>query len=733
MVAKREAGESYADKVAARLIEQLQQGTAPWQRPWKPGELQRPYNPTTGKPYRGFNSVWLYAHGEADPRWMTYKQAEAVGAQVRKGEKGAVIQFYSRGNASSVKDEDGKPVLGPDGKPLKASYAHERPIIRSFVVFNARQIDGLPEREVDRVGVSPDRDARVEAVLEASGVRIDHVRGNNAYYAVTRDQIVLPERDQFPTSDNYYATALHELGHATGHPSRLSRDLGNPFGSEAYAKEELRAEIASLMLGETFQTGHDPGQHAAYVGSWIKVLRDDPREIIRAANDAERICEWVMDVERALSAERSASVAVVGVEDRDEAVAAVKLHQEGLPGLEVFCASAKVAWIEESGVSRVAFGGSELDLPDAEPAAALRAAHRALAERALQDAGASRIVDAGAPVAADVFTDYPDLAETYWHVIERVPSLLNALESANERRKDAADEKEFTRFQAELQALPPPHHVTREVFGENAVVEPLFKSPQHWAVHYGLETVVSSAYSPNEAIAEVHGSLVGNALSKAIRARESGDVVDDRDWPSVDALRCHPELSLRHAELATVNPDLHAAAYFDVDPVIAKLRTYIQGVHEAIVQAEAQGLTTSEKRAFVLDDYQARFGAPGESREEIARFVDPLIDERENGRPALERLKATLGRTVDGVKVSEAAPGTLAIQFERNEALQQQLAFELPDAVPDRARGGMLADVSAPGGFDRVARTVATLRQVHRSQAQDVPPAAGRAGRAVER
>ena len=105
--------------------------------------------------------------------------------------------------------------------------------------------------------------------------------------------ITLPERDQFASADGYYATALHEVGHATGHPSRLNRqDLGHPFGSEAYAREELRAEIASLMLGEQLGIGHDPGQHSAYVASWIRALENDPREIFRAAADAEKITAW---------------------------------------------------------------------------------------------------------------------------------------------------------------------------------------------------------------------------------------------------------------------------------------------------------------------------------------------------------------------------------------------------------------------------------------------------------
>ena len=131
-----------------------------------------------------------------------------------------------------------------------------------------------------------------------SGAVIRHEPGDRAFYRPSTDSITLPERNQFPTADNYYATALHELGHWTGHPSRLDRDLAHPFGSEGYAREELRAEIASLMLGERLEIGHDPGQHAAYVGSWVKALKEDPKEIFRAASDAERISGYVMDFER---------------------------------------------------------------------------------------------------------------------------------------------------------------------------------------------------------------------------------------------------------------------------------------------------------------------------------------------------------------------------------------------------------------------------------------------------
>ena len=108
----------------------------------------------------------------------------------------------------------------------------------------------------------------------------------------------MPPRDSFKSADTFLATAFHELAHASGHPSRLDRDLAHPFGSVGYAKEDLRAEIASLMVGEQFGIGHDPGQHAAYVQSWVQVLKEDPKEILRASRDADKISSYVLGLEK---------------------------------------------------------------------------------------------------------------------------------------------------------------------------------------------------------------------------------------------------------------------------------------------------------------------------------------------------------------------------------------------------------------------------------------------------
>ena len=287
----------YTKKVAEELIDQLQRGTAPWQRPWQPGERFLPYNPTTGKDYRGGNVIWLMAQGRSDPRWMTYRQADAEGAQVRKGEHGTQNQYWITRGTEPVTDEQGKPVRDENGKPVTRIVEYERPRVKTFTVFNAEQIDGLAPMPV-RAVEEWQRHERAEAIMQGSGARIEHQPGNRAFYQPANDRVVLPKRGQFPSADGYYATGLHELGHWTGAPDRLNRDLAHPFGSEGYAREELRAEIGSLMLGTEIGIGHDPSRHASYVASWVKALENDPQEIFRAAGDAEKITAMLRGFDR---------------------------------------------------------------------------------------------------------------------------------------------------------------------------------------------------------------------------------------------------------------------------------------------------------------------------------------------------------------------------------------------------------------------------------------------------
>lgn len=288
--------------VANELIEKIKSGTAPWQKPWEPGQVGgSPQNAVTGKEYRGGNRLWLEMQQPGnDPRWCTYKQAQSVNAQVRKGEKGTTIVHWKFDKEQVKRDVNGKPVKDSTGKTIKEKVALERPIALMATVFHASQIDGLPEWQSSEKNDDKskfERHERCETILANSGANITHENGDRAFYRPSSDAIVLPEKEQFHSPDGYYATALHELGHWTGHPSRLDRDLAHPFGSEGYAKEELRAEISSLMIARELGVGHDPEQHASYVGSWLKVIENDPAEVYRAAKDADAITNYVMEFE----------------------------------------------------------------------------------------------------------------------------------------------------------------------------------------------------------------------------------------------------------------------------------------------------------------------------------------------------------------------------------------------------------------------------------------------------
>lgn len=293
----------YHREFADKLIDQIKAGTAPFQKPWKPGERSLPENLTTGNLYRGGNSLYLSVagmdRGYSDNRWATYRQIATAGGHVKKGERGTKVLFFSTQKVEQAKDEQGRPKLTDSGEPVYERRETDRPYVRMYTVFNAEQTAGLPERPP----ASPEPDWKAhehaEAIIEASGVDVRHQAGDRAYYNVRNDQVVLPEPGQFPSAGTYYQTALHELGHATGHPDRLNRDtLGKKFGSPDYAREELRAEIAAMMTGEKIGLGHTPQNGADYIAGWVKALEDDPREIYRAASDAERISRYLIEPAR---------------------------------------------------------------------------------------------------------------------------------------------------------------------------------------------------------------------------------------------------------------------------------------------------------------------------------------------------------------------------------------------------------------------------------------------------
>ena len=295
--------DEYHRRFADAIIEQIRRGTAPWQKPWGPGERVLPSNVDTGRPYMGGNSLHLAAvaqeRGYADVRWGTYRQIQAQGGQVRRGERGTRILSYRDRRRVRLTDERGRTVRDADGKPVYRDERLATPVVRQYTVFNAEQADGLPARTRGPAQPLWRIHQNAERVLDGSGVPLRHIAGDRAFYDLNRDEIVLPERSQFPTANHYYQTALHELGHSTGHPERMNRatfieGMEEGFGSAAYAKEELRAEISAMMTGERVGVGHDPSRGAAYVEAWIRALQEDPREIRRAAADAQRISDYVL-------------------------------------------------------------------------------------------------------------------------------------------------------------------------------------------------------------------------------------------------------------------------------------------------------------------------------------------------------------------------------------------------------------------------------------------------------
>jgi len=292
----------YHQDFAEKLLEQIKAGAAPFQKSWKPGERSVPEKLRNGEPYRGGNNLRLTVEaarrGYTDPRWGTYRQIAAAGGHVKRGEKGTQILAYFRQRAVPAKDDQGQPKLTDAGEPVY-TRVNTRPYAKVYTVFNAEQTGGLPAQR--RTTPAPEWKAheQAQAIIDASGVDVRHQAGARAYYNVRTDQVVLPEPGQFPSARGYYQTALHELGHATGHPDRLDRStLGKPHGSADYAREELRAEIAAMMTGDRIGLGHEPQNGTAYVAGWVKALEDDPREIQRAAADAEKISTYLIEPTR---------------------------------------------------------------------------------------------------------------------------------------------------------------------------------------------------------------------------------------------------------------------------------------------------------------------------------------------------------------------------------------------------------------------------------------------------
>jgi antirestriction protein ArdC len=278
-------------EVTDQIIRALEQGTAPWQA----GALELPFNPVSGKPYRGGNVVQLMVVASSksydDPRWLTYRQALENGWQVRRGEKGTQVEFWQFPNSVSKRDGDGK---DQTVKSERDSF-----IYRAYTVFNAKQIDGIPAH-TPKVRQEWEVLQSAEAILRNSGALINHDQSNQAFYNRRTDSIHLPPKAAFKTAGDYFGTALHELSHWAGAPNRLNRETLNEsyrFGDLNYAREELRAELASVFLMAERGIPHNPERHAAYLNSWLEALRNDKHEIFRAARDAHRAADLLLQLE----------------------------------------------------------------------------------------------------------------------------------------------------------------------------------------------------------------------------------------------------------------------------------------------------------------------------------------------------------------------------------------------------------------------------------------------------
>jgi antirestriction protein ArdC len=302
------ARRDFRQEVTDRIIDMIETGVAPWQKPWDPADasLDMPMNPMTAKAYRGGNAIHLMAtsllRGYGDPRWMTYRQAAVLGWQVRKGEKGTQIEFWEAKPASDTRSEAIRAGDGDGNQPAgEPDERHgNRLIHRVYTVFNATQIESIPERTPNARTVFEVIEA-AEQILNNSGATILHDQADRAFYNRLADSIHLPPKHAFQDAGGYYGTALHELAHWSGHPSRLDRATLNEsyrFGDISYAREELRAELASVFLAAERGIPHDPEQHAAYVSSWINVLKQDKNEIFRAAHDASRAADFLLALER---------------------------------------------------------------------------------------------------------------------------------------------------------------------------------------------------------------------------------------------------------------------------------------------------------------------------------------------------------------------------------------------------------------------------------------------------
>ena len=277
-------------EVTDKIIAVLERGVLPWRRQWDAGRCDVPINAVTGHVYRGINRVMLDMLGMgfgADPRWCSYRQALARGWQVRHGETGSRIYFYRRIERKAAEPGDGRE---GDTDTRRGFF----PLLRTYTVFHASQIDGIPEYAPAQAGEHAWRkpDA-VQKIIDASGIEV-RTGGDRACYIPAEDVMCLPPAHAFDSANLWAEVALHEFSHASGHPSRLNHKLSTIFGSSDYAFEELVVSLATGMVGPELGVGVDLDNQASYIENWLGALRKNQRTIFRAAAEAQRVADYIL-------------------------------------------------------------------------------------------------------------------------------------------------------------------------------------------------------------------------------------------------------------------------------------------------------------------------------------------------------------------------------------------------------------------------------------------------------
>ena len=287
-----QARASLYDEITGNIIAELEAGRVPWVQPWGSAStkapLAMPANAATGRHYSGVNVLILWGaviqHGFPGQSWLTFRQALALGGNVRKGERGTTVVYADR-----FTPEDEKRRAREAGGEAAAI-----PFLKRFTVFNTAQCDSLPDDIATTIPPPPPGliEPKVEALIRATGIDF-RIGGDRAFYAPALDYVQVPPPQAYFESINWHRTALHELGHASGHHNRLNRDLTGSFGTKKYAFEELIAEISAAFCCASL--GIVPTvRHADYIGSWLDVLREDNRAIVRAASQASKAADWLL-------------------------------------------------------------------------------------------------------------------------------------------------------------------------------------------------------------------------------------------------------------------------------------------------------------------------------------------------------------------------------------------------------------------------------------------------------